>query len=180
MNKGFPSLKTNRLLLRQFSRNDLTDVFKGLSNPQVIKYYGVSYDTLEATNKQLMWFADLEKAETGIWWAICSLDNALFYGAGGLNNISKEHKKSEIGFWLLPEYWKTGVITEAVPFICDYGFDMLHLHRIEAFVETKNQNCKSALTKLDFKYEGTMRDCEIKDEQFISLEVYAKFNDQNH
>jgi len=32
------------------------------------------------------------------------------------------------------------------------------------------------LNQLGFQLEGIMRDCEIKDEQFISLEIYAKLN----
>lgn len=64
-------------------------------------------------------------------------------------------------------------MTEAMPLICHYGFDQLHLHRIEGFVESNNTNCKKAMEKLDFQYEGTMRDCEIKNGKFISLDIYA-------
>lgn len=170
----FPVLKTERLLLRQFADSDLGNVFKGLSHPDIIRYYGVRFSTLEATKAQMEFFADLEATETGIWWAICSLDNQTFYGAGGLNNLSKEHQKAEIGFWLLPDYWGRGIMAEAMPVICTYGFDHLGLHRIEGFVETENKNCKKAMDKLDFQHEGTMRECEIKDGRFLSLDIYAK------
>lgn len=105
--------------------------------PDIIKYYGVSYDTIEATQEQMTFFAELEKNETGIWWAICSLDNTIFYGAGGLNNLSKEHHKAEIGFWLLPSFWGKGLMQEAMPIICDYGFQQLNLNRIEGFIGIK-------------------------------------------
>ncbi len=172
----FPTLQTKRLLLRQFDDSDLLNVFKGLSHPEIIPYYGVSYRTLEETKSQMKFFADLEKNETGIWWAICSLDNKTFYGAGGLNGVIKEHKKAEIGFWLLPEYWGQGIMGEAMPIICDYGFKKVGLHRIEGLVETENVNCKKAMSKLDFQYEGTMRDCEIKNDRYISLDIYAMIN----
>ena len=48
----FPILKTERLLLRQFVDTELENVFKGLSHPEIIRYYGVSYKTLEATKEQ--------------------------------------------------------------------------------------------------------------------------------
>ncbi len=98
MTAEFPVIRTERLLLRQFADNDLENVFKGLSDPDVIKYYGVSFQTLESTKEQMTFFAGLEKNETGIWWAVCSSDNQTFYGAGGLNSLNKEHKKAEIGF----------------------------------------------------------------------------------
>lgn len=176
MTTEFPQIKTNRLLLRQLENNDLEKVFEGLSHPDVIKYYGISFDSLEATKEQMSWFADLEKHKTGIWWAICSVDNKTFYGAGGLNDMKKEHKKAEIGFWLLPEFWRQGIMTEAIPLICNFGFDTLGLHRIEGFVDSGNINCKQALAKLGFKHEGTMIDCEISKGKFISLDIYAKLN----
>jgi [ribosomal protein S5]-alanine N-acetyltransferase len=169
----FPTLQSDRLLLRQIVDTDIEHIFKGLSHPDVITYYGVSFMTLEETKEQMKFFADLEEQETGIWWAVCSKATGDFYGAGGFNNWSKEHRKAEIGFWLLPDCWGNGIMAEAMPLICDYGFDELGLHRIEGFVETENINCKKALAKLGFTLEGTMRDCEVKDSKFISLDIYS-------
>jgi ribosomal-protein-alanine N-acetyltransferase len=176
MTSEFPVIKTKRLLLRQFVDSDLEIVFKGLSHPDIIKYYGVNYDTLEATKKQMKFFADLGNSGTGIWWAISSVDNKTFYGAGGLNNLSKEHRKAEIGFWLLPDFWGKGIMKEAMQLIYNYGFQKLGLHRIEGLVETGNTNCKRAMAKLAFIHEGTMADCEIKNGKFISLDIYAKLD----
>jgi len=162
--------------MRQFTETDLENVFKGLSHPKVIQYYGVNFTTLEATKKQMAWFAELEKNGTGIWWAICSIDNTRFYGAGGLYYLSKAHKKAEIGFWLLPEFWGKGMMTEIIPLIVNYGFYHMGLHRIEGLVESENLNCKKAMSKLNFVLEGTMKDCEIKNGKFISLDVYAILN----
>ncbi|MCY7410738.1 MAG: GNAT family N-acetyltransferase [Chitinophagales bacterium] len=176
MKSAFPIIKTDRLLLRQFVEDDLENVFKGLSHPDIIKYYGVSYNLLESTKEQMKFFTDLEENETGIWWAICSADNKTFYGAGGLNSLNKNFKKAEIGFWLLSNYWGKVIMKEAMPLICNYGFNNWGLHRIEGFVESENKNCKRAMAKRDFIHEGTMKDCEIKNGKFISLDIYSKLN----
>ncbi|MCC6180979.1 MAG: GNAT family N-acetyltransferase [Bacteroidia bacterium] len=175
---NFPIISTDRFLLRQFIESDLENVFKGLSHPDIIKYYGVNYKTIDETKQQLKFFEDLEKEKTGIWWAICSLDNSIFYGAGGLNDLKKEHKKAEIGFWLLTEFWGQGIMKEVMPVICNYGFNNLNLHRIEGLVESDNLNCKNAMQKLNFNYEGTMKDCEIKNGKFISLDIYAMLRNE--
>lgn len=177
MTANFPTIKTERLLLRQFTDNDLENVFKGLSHPDIIKYYGVNYQTLESTKEQLQFFKDLETTGTGIWWAVCDAKDGTFYGACGFSSLSKTHKKAEVGFWLMPACWGQGIMQEVMPLICNYGFDRLGLHRIEGFVESENHNCKKAMAKLDFFLEGTMRDCEVKNGRFISLDIYAKLND---
>lgn len=160
--------------------NDLNHVFQGLSHPEVIRYYGVSYSSIEETQEQIRWFEELERTGTGKWWAICSIDGDLFYGACGLNNVLNEHKKAEIGFWLLPEHWNKGIITEALPTVISYGFKSMGLHRIEALVESGNRNSVKVLKKVTFRFEGTLRDCEIKNGKYISLDVYARLNRANN
>lgn len=170
MESSFPTIKTNRLLLREITDFDHENIFNGLSNPNVIQHYGVSFDSLDAAKEQMIWFADKKQ----MWWAICSLDNQTFYGAGGLNDINYKERKAEIGFWLLPKFWGKGIMKEALPLIAEYGFIQLKLSRIEGFVETENSNCKKVMSKLDFKHEMTMKDCEIKNGKLISIDVYAK------
>ena len=174
MSDGFPELRTKRLLLRRFVDTDLDSVFRGLSDPQVIQYYGISFKTREETKEQLNWFAELEKSGSGIWWAICSAGDTEFFGAGGFNNWQKQHKKAEIGFWLLPEYWGKGFMQEAMPVLLNYGFTEMELHRVEGFVESENINCIKAIKKLGFEFEGRMRECEIKDGKFIDLDIFVK------
>lgn len=167
------TLRTPRLLLRPITDADIHQVYEGLSHPDVIRYYGVSFDSLEATEEQMRWYSDLVKNGTGKWWAVCSPDGSEFYGAGGFNSWEQQHRKAEYGFWLLPEYWGKGFMKEASDLLLDYGFTEMKLHRIEGFVDSGNSKCQKALKKIGFEYEGTMRDCEIKDGAFLSVEVHA-------
>ncbi|MEZ4837811.1 GNAT family N-acetyltransferase [Flavobacterium sp.] len=162
-------LKTNRIVLRVIAEDDINAVYQGLSNPDVIRYYGVSFDSLAATQEQMKWFAQKEQK----WFAICSLKDGTFYGACGLNTIDLTHQKAEVGLWLLPDFWGKGLMQEAIAVLCQYGFDTLGLHRIEGFVDTRNAKCIHALTKAGFVYEGTMQDCERKNDTFVSISIYA-------
>jgi [ribosomal protein S5]-alanine N-acetyltransferase len=47
------------------------------------------------------------------------------------------------------------------------------VHRIEALVEEGNAASNAVLEKAGFTYEGTQRDCEIKDGRYISLRMYS-------
>ena len=176
MNEIFPILTVDDLVLRQIIADDLPNIFRGLSHPAIIKHYGISYKSVAETQEQMEWFASLEKNKTGVWWAITNIQNTIFFGAIGLNNLTQTHKKAEIGFWLLPDCWGKGIMKKAIKLVCNYAFAELSLHRIEAFVETENTNSKKILIKSNFNYEGTMVDCEIKNGNFISLESYAKLH----
>ena len=169
----FPEIITERCLLRKIVASDQQKIFEGLSNPEVIKYYGVSYSSFEATKAQMNFYNDLLSNETGIWWAICQKQNAEFIGACGYNNWMKEHRRAEIGFWLLPQFQNRGYMSESVKEILRFGFENMQLHRVEAIVEGGNENSSKLLRKLGFDFEGTHRECEIKNGRFIDLDYYA-------
>ncbi len=169
------TIPTDRVFLRPITVSDQEFIYKGLSHPDVIKYYGVHFESYEATAEQMRWYAE----EAQYWWVICMKEGMKLAGAVGLNDVSKVHKKAEIGMWLLPEFWGQGIMQEVMPSICSYGFQELDLNRIEGFIESNNLQCKKAMSKLAFDYEGTMRSCEFKDGQFIDVDIYAKIKEES-
>lgn len=174
---GNNHLNTQRLTLRPIQETDLENVYKGLSNPEVIKHYGVSFSTLEETKEQMQWYQELVENETGFWWAIELSESGKFVGAVGLNDIKIEHRRGEIGFWLLPEFWGNGYVTEAAFKVLAVGFKDFNLHRIEAWVESGNTGSEQVLKRLGFTHEGSFKDYEIKNSQLISVDIFARFVD---
>ena len=165
-------MKTERLYLKGVKPSDIAHIYEGLSHPDVIKYYGVSYSTIEETEEQMTWYSNLVASRTGIWWSIREKQSDIFVGAGGFNEWSHVHNKAEVGFWLLPNFWGLGYMKEAMTEILNYGFNEMNLNRVEGFVESSNASCKKAIEKLGFHLEGTMRDTEMKAGKYINVDVY--------
>jgi [ribosomal protein S5]-alanine N-acetyltransferase len=169
----FYQLQSQRFYLLQFNPDDLDFVFEGLSHPEVIRFYGVNFHTLEATKIQMEWYNNLLTERTGIWWKIVNRQTGERVGAIGMNNYQQQHKRTEIGYWLLPKYWKQGIISEVLPIVIDHLFTKEGIHRIEAMVEEGNESSCNVLQKANFRHEGIMRDCEIKNRNYISLHIYS-------
>lgn len=166
-------ITSERLQYRPIEQDDIERIYEGLSHPKVIPHYGVSFSTIEATQEQMDWYADLHKNQKGAWFALLEIQSGDFVGAGGFNDWDHEHAKAEIGFWLLPEYWGLGYMQEGMKRLCNYGFDTMKLHRIEGFVDAGNKNCKKAMAKLPFTHEGCMKDCERKNGEWVSVDIFA-------
>ena len=169
----FPELHTERFLLKQIVATDQAFIFKGLSNPEVIPFYGVQYKTLEETKRQMDFYDDLWREKKGMWWKIVNRINGEPLGACGINNYQSAHEKAEIGYWLLPLYWKRGIMPEVIPVMTSYLFSHWKLHRLEAIIEEGNDNSTRLTEKLGFQFEGKMRDAEIKNGKRISLLMYS-------
>lgn len=170
-------LATPRLLLRSILPTDQEMVFRGLSDSDVVEFYGVQYSSYEATTEQMKFYTEVEESNTGKFWAVTNKDSGEFMGVGGVYFIKKEHRKGEIGFWMLKPFWGKGYLQEAIKEILNYSFKNLHLHRIEGIVEEENFRCRKAIEKAGFLYEGTLKDAELKKGKFISLCYYAIFNE---
>ncbi|MFR0675862.1 GNAT family N-acetyltransferase [Enterobacterales bacterium AW_CKDN230030176-1A_HGKHYDSX7] len=173
MSHAFPSTVLNRLQLRAFRPDDIGEVYAALSHPQVIAHYGVSYPDLASTAEQMRWFEQIQAQGTGLWWAITERERDVVIGACGFNDWSHTHRHAHIGYWLMPEHWRKGLLSEALPWILRHAFGPLQIHRIHADVEPENTASCALLRKVGFQLEGTLRDVEIKDGRFLSLHQYS-------
>jgi D-sedoheptulose 7-phosphate isomerase len=123
MGYSFPTLRTERFTLRRIGPADKPRGFEGLSHPEVIRYYGVSYRTLEDTQEQLDWYDSLLESQLGIWWGICyPADPDRLIGACGFNEWHRAHNRTEVGYWLLPDHWGQGHHAECLKVIIRYAF----------------------------------------------------------
>lgn len=167
------TLTLNRLVLRDFVAADLPHVYGGLSHPEVIKHYGISYDSLAATETQMQWFQDIVAEQSGHWLAIETADTRTFMGAIGVSDRDLNHRCAELGYWLLPEYWGQGYMSEALQGFLGFAFGDLNLHNVHAVVELPNQASRRVLLSAGFMLEGVMRECEWKNGEFLSLCRYS-------
>jgi len=173
--RPFIELATARFRLRRIVPADVGVIFRGLSDPRVIAHYGVSYESLEATQRQMDWFEEIHAAGTGVWWGICEhgADDALI-GACGLNDINAAHGRGELGYWLLPGHWGRGIASECVGAVLEHAFSAMLLHRVGADVDVDNYASRRLLDRLGFRLEGLRRGYERKGGVHIDLMNYAR------
>lgn len=164
---------TASLSLSPIQASDLAHIYRGLSDPDVIAYYGVSYHSLAACEEQMDWYAEITRTGNGAWFLIRDPDTHEPMGAIGYNNADPRHKCAELGYWLYPEYWGKGIMGEALRQALALIYRTTDLHRLLAVVEEPNTPSARLLERAGFHYEGTARECEIKAGGFISLHQYA-------
>ena len=155
----FPNFETDRFTLSQFISEDLASLYIALSNPEVFRYYGVRFESLEAAQKQMSWYQQIQKEKSGLWWAIRKEGELI--GGIGFNNM-KIHEEAEIGFWLMPEYWRKGIIQEIAPLLIRYMFLAFDLKKIIAWVESENNGSINSVTSLGFSKDPASLEKELK------------------
>lgn len=152
---------------------DLPHIYRGLSDPRVVAYYGASYDSLTACQAQMTWYAELTRSGRGAWHLIRDRHTGEPLGAIGYNDADPTHRRAELGYWLYPEHWGKGVMSAALQQWLPLTYRTTDLHRLLAVVEEPNFSSARLLERAGFHYEGTARECERKGDGFISLRHYA-------
>lgn len=170
----FPTLETERLILREISKNDAEGIFSCFSNENVTRYYGQeTLDNIEQAEAFVDFFANSYKEKKGIRWGIEIKGNQGIIGTIGFNAWSPKHKRAEIGYEIHPEHWRKGYTFEAVSKVIQYGFDEFGLTRIGAVVFIDNEASNKLLTKAGFQKEGVLRDYMYQNGEAYDTYVYS-------
>jgi len=79
-----------------------------------------------------------------------------------------------VGYWLGEEFWRRGIMTEAVTAVTDFWFDNFPLRRISAEVFANNPASARVLEKAGFIFEGRLKNHVVKDGEVLDSLLYAR------
>ncbi|HUQ99601.1 MAG TPA: GNAT family N-acetyltransferase [Gemmatimonadaceae bacterium] len=169
-----PELKTDRLILRPFTLNDVPDVER-LAGLREVADTTLSIPHPYPPGAAADWIRshrDVWEHGSDVTYAIIETSTNTLVGAIGLM-IKAQHRRGEIGYWIAPDVWGQGYATEASQRVIDFGFEYLNLHRIEARHFLRNPASGRVMQKLGMQQEGVNRDWAIKYDRFESLALYS-------
>ncbi|WP_425445473.1 GNAT family N-acetyltransferase [Virgibacillus ndiopensis] len=170
----FPVLETDRLVLRQVTKEDASSLLKYLSDQDVMRYVGLEpFKSINDAMDEISWYHSILKKRTGIRWGITLKDQGEVIGSCGFLNLVSQHYRSEIGFELSREHWGKGIASEAIEAVIRYGFEQIDLQRIEALIEPPNIPSQKLVEKQGFIREGLLRSYEFTCGKFDDLYMYS-------
>lgn len=152
----FPSLTTERLLLRQLMPEDANAIFSLRNNEAVNRYL---YRPKTITLAEAAAFID--KIREGIannesmYWVISLKEDHQLIGTICIWNIVIEKDTAEIGYELQPALQGKGIMQEALTAVIDFGFNKMELKNITALTVNENTASSKLLKRNNFKLVGT-------------------------
>jgi [ribosomal protein S5]-alanine N-acetyltransferase len=170
----FPILATERLTLRHIDNEDFDAIFDLRSNPETMRF--IPRDLQKTTQNALEHIAQIEETiqkNEGINWGITFKNNPKMIGIIGFYRIKPENHRSELGYMLLPEFQGTGIITEAIKGVLQYGFNVLHFNSIEAIIDPRNVASECVLQKNGFVKEAHILENIFHNGVFLDSVTYS-------
>ena len=156
----FPTITTNRLVLREGVLADAPEVFLLRSDAEVLRYINKEpIKTLEEAEAFIRMVSDAVNSNEYISWAISLREQPqVMIGSIALWRVIKDHYRAEIGYALHPAHHRKGLMDEALKAVIDYGFNVMNLHSIEANINPENEGSRKLLEKHGFVQEGYFRE----------------------
>ena len=170
----FPTLTTERLMLRQLSMEDENEIFALRSDDRVNEFLGrAKANTVEDARKFIEKINDAIRNNESIYWAIILKSESKLIGTIMLWNISKEESKAEMGLELHPDHQGKGLMQEAVAKVIEFGFSKMGLETIEGFTHRMNRASIKLLTKNNFKRDLKAEERMAEKEPDMNLVIYT-------
>lgn len=170
----FPTLNTQRLHLRQIVPGDAHAIFKLRSDYEVTKYnIGPAYTRLSQAQRLVKSVSDAYNNHRELRWAIALRTDLTLIGMVGFNYWDRIDNRGSIGFDLRRDYWRRGIMREAVTAVLDFAFTRMALNRIEADTSSHNAASVGLLQNLGFQQEGIQREQYLENGTYHDLRLFA-------
>ena len=173
-------LTTRRLILRDVELADAVNLRKYINNLNISKNLLVV--PYPYTKKDSLWWVNhcaeeqRKKPRTSYDVGIVLKGYPGVIGGAGIGHIDYGQGTAELGYWLAEDFWRQGIMGEAVKKLISFGFDDLKLRRLIIPAFSDNAASNGLAKKLGFHYEGKLRQAavckatgEIHDENLHSL-----------
>ena len=171
----FPTLETERLVLRELTVADAEHVFGFFSDPEVMQFYDCeAFTSVEEAEMLIRRFCQWFANQNGFRWGIAlKSEPHVIVGTCGLFGWNKSWRTATLGYELSRPYWRRGIMTEAVRALLTYSFREIELNRIGATVVTANVASAHLLEGLSFQREGLLREAQFVNGKFDDVFSYA-------
>ena len=175
-------IRTPRLALRPFTRDDLDAVHTYVSDPDVVRFLYWEVTTDRAAARKMLdakignW--SLTDAGQSLVLAVDLLEDGPLVGEVVLKWVSREHRQGEIGFVVTPAHQGHGYATEAATAMLALAFDELGLHRVIGRCDPRNTASATVLERLGMRREAHFVQNEIFKGEWGDEYVYALLADE--
>lgn len=167
------TLETNRFLLLSITPSYVSSIFNTESQEYIQQHFG--YQEEGFLKLKDMMLQGMESYRISVYYfLIVEKETNQTIGECGFHTWNKAHHRAELFYSLNDENKRgKGFVSEVLPYVIQFGFEQLKLHRIEALVAPNNTASVKLLLKNNFQFEGTKRQDYLVNDTFEDSDCYS-------
>ena len=134
----FMILQTDRLILREMTQNDYSDLCEILQNEKVMYAYEHAFSDTEVKEWFERQLARYKKYGFGLWAAVLKENGKMIGNIGLTMQKFGDERVLEIGYLLNENYWHKGFATEAAIACKNFAFDIIGVDKVYSIIRQNN------------------------------------------
>jgi len=143
-----PIIETKRLLLREFTSEDVQALARILSDSETMRFYPSPLDEIGVVDWIKRNRLRYQKDGHGLWAMVLKLTDELVGDCGLTAQVVDDNREIEIGYHVRRDLWGQGLAAEAA-FACrDYGFRQLNVDRLISLIRPENLPSRRVAEKM--------------------------------
>ena len=165
------------LTLRYARDDDAPRLFELGADPEVTRFF--SWGPYAEPGEAAAYIASLgERRERGdLLDLLIEHRSDGVIGVTGLSELARRDRRATVGTWLGRPWWGTGANFEAKALIASLAFDVLGMHRLTAWANTRNGRSQAALERVGFRREGVLAAWHRHGDVYHDVVVFSLLRD---
>ena len=167
----------DNITLREVTLGDAEKIYEAISsNREYLQIWLPFAASLKSAEDEKVFLNSVLSipAEERDFVYIIEENNSKICGIVGFHFSDFTNHRTEIGYWLLPEYQHRGIMTTCVRDLCRWAVDNRQMNRIQIRCAVGNQPSNAIPLRLGFHLEGIERDGELMiSGNYTDLNVYS-------
>jgi ribosomal-protein-alanine N-acetyltransferase len=166
-------LRGPQLTLRLPDADDAPALLALASDPEVTRWF--SWGPYTSVEEPLAWIAAQKakrEAGTQLDFVIHDREHGPI-GITGLAELSIRDRRAMVGTWLGRAHWGSGANAESKALVAHLAFAICGLARVGAYSNPENARSATALERVGFMREGTLRGWHRHGDRQLDVHVYG-------
>ncbi|GIP24070.1 GNAT family N-acetyltransferase [Paenibacillus sp. J22TS3] len=147
LRSGYPVIETKRLILRGILPKDEMDLYSLITDPAVYPHLGIHTSTALFPSRLYRHFEEANRTLSALHFVITRQGDDTVMGLCSLQRWDEKKGTAMIGYCVSPSCWNTGIATEAVKAMVDFGLNELGLRQIRGRCEEDNHASRKVMLK---------------------------------
>lgn len=173
--KGTKTMETERLLLRQFTIDDVMSVYcNWCSDPRVTEFLTWSpHENLNVTLNTVATWVESYKKPDFYQWAIVPRDLGEPVGSISVVEFKEKVDSVHIGYCIGQPWWGKGITSEAFAGIIPFLLEEVKVKRVDSRHDPDNIASGKVMEKCGLCYEGTLRQWDWNNRGIVDAAYYS-------
>jgi RimJ/RimL family protein N-acetyltransferase len=174
-----PMIRGERVWLRAPERSDIPIFVRWFNDSETTSFLSMRAPMSVASEER--WFESMlaEEGKSAYHFVICQIADDRPVGTLGLFDINQLNGTAGMGISIgEKELWGTGLGTDALLALLDFGFGELRLNRIWLEVYDFNPRGRRSYEKCGFVLEGTLRSAVYRQGEYHDVHLMAILRDE--